>query len=60
MRIAQKALLKIINLCAKIILFDKILDNKTDNGFNGLNIRYTMQVILCGQILTCLILQAQL
>mgnify|MGYP006929202448 FL=1 len=38
MRIAQKALLKIINLCAKIILFDKILDNKTDNGFNGLTI----------------------
>jgi len=34
MRIAQKALLKIINLCAKIILFDKILDNKIDNGFN--------------------------
>lgn len=38
MRIAQKALLKIINLCAKIIFFDKILDNEIDNGFNGLTI----------------------
>ena len=40
MRIAQKALLKIINLCAKIILFDKILDNKIDIWFNGLTIRH--------------------
>jgi hypothetical protein len=40
MRIAQKALLKIINLCAKMILFDKILDNKIDNGFNGITIHH--------------------
>jgi len=35
MRIAQKALLKIINLWAKIILFDKILDNKIDRRFTS-------------------------
>jgi hypothetical protein len=40
MRVAQKALLKIINLCAKIILFDKILDNKIDIWFNGLTIHH--------------------
>lgn len=35
MRIAQKALLKIINLCAKMIVFDKLLDNKIDRRFTS-------------------------
>ena len=40
MRIAQKALLKIINLYAKMILFDKLFDNEINRGFNGLTIHH--------------------